>query len=777
MDPLSRLPVECLERILHIIASTVRGSSRVTLVSLLRVNRHIAQVTLPFLYRNPLPSFNPLSMGNMRAPKLRSLVRTLIASIPNSHHIQLHPGLTSELDLDTTTITRTEQQQLTSSTPLNYLDHVRHLDLQHFTFVEYDETGRPKSAEAHPPQKLSYILGQDMMDMYLTDRKDAYCSIHSNKPSEQLLAYYMSLLYREAVWTLATPILNQLESLTFTLSDTPRYLSIVDRLCRLEHVTVILDRAYMRDCCPIPISHPVRSWKEEAVQHVVQFAREHTRIFPGRLKTLRTTPDCIAYNIGSCSREINTAVARILPPYELAVLSSSNWLQVSSYIQTMDFGHVMEITHLDPTVVDGQLLQRCRALKALNQRYLVPGCFDWAVRERRDAETLGQNRTARRTASAYNSVTSLTDSPQPTHWTHSLVSLEKIVLHEHSMSSSQNLDAIAFAFSQSLKYLHIDSVHGEEHFEKLHIGRGWPGLPALERLKLCAPRHRLALDPVLLAQCPFLSAVKVKDDETFEYLYRDIVPCLPASLPRLIILYLKGWSALTFHPRTLESTKELLVLKLSTARIDGSCFIPPANELKGSFGLGSPPVSDLTKRSCWTWDWYLPRLLHMQLTSEFAYLFEFKMLVGCPSLESLHLHMPTIDGNHTRVICEADLLVFSEDGSQERIVAPALRGLHMNGCWVVEEPSELSQFIGHMFPKLERLVMRGWRGITVGSMVKTIRTTAGHVKMVRTDLVDPTAVEEVELGMYRRSGVYRKGPKTLQTRLFCSEKEYVLLRQ
>ncbi|KAG0282048.1 hypothetical protein BGZ96_000884, partial [Linnemannia gamsii] len=247
---------------------------------------------------------------------------------------------------------------------------------------------------------------------------------------------------------------------TFALSDTLRYLSIVDQLRRLEHVIVVLYRAYMRDCCPIPINHPVRSWKKEAVQYAVQFAQEHTRIFPGCLKTLRTTPDCITHNNGLCNREINIAVAQILPPYKLDVLYSGNWLQVRSHIRTVDFGHVEENIRLDPAVFDGQLLQRFR--------------------------------------------------------------LAKVVLQEYDMSSSQNLDAIAFAFSQSLKYPHIDSVYGEEHSERLHIGCGWPGLPALDRIKLCAPRHQLALDPVLLAQCPSLSAIKIKDDETFEYFYRDI---------------------------------------------------------------------------------------------------------------------------------------------------------------------------------------------------------------------------------------------------------------
>ncbi|KAF9339562.1 hypothetical protein BGZ91_005527, partial [Linnemannia elongata] len=75
--------------------------------------------------------------------------------------------------------------------------------------------------------------------------------------------------------------------------------------------------------------------------------------------------------------------------------------------------------------------------------------------------------------------------------------------------------------------------------------------------------------------------------------------------------------------------------------------------------------------------------------------FEFKMLHGCPGLETLRLHMRTEHGHHTRLILKSDLFISSADGgSQERIVAPNLRKLYMNGSWEIDDPNVvLPQFL------------------------------------------------------------------------------------
>lgn len=302
----------------------------------------------------------------------------------------------------------------------------------------------------------------------------------------------------------------------------------------------------------------------------------------------------------------------------------------------------------------------------------------------------------------------------------------------------------------------------------------------MRSLKLKAPRHRLALDPLLLAQCPSLTEVTIID-ETYEYSCEDIVPCLPADLPGLTKLYLKGWSALSFHPDTLKSTPELTTLKLSMHRSE-HFFIPPVAELSSCRSLGAEgdgcqrASTILIARPRWTWRWYLPHLKHLTLTSEFAYQFEFKMLKGCPALEHLRLHMVTTDRQHFRVISEKDLYTLGIVASRNRIVVPKLRKLDMNDRWFIENQSVLlPQFLGRMFPNLERLVARGWQNVRLGSLVEVVKGEGRHIKVVRTDMEGPVSEEEErELGMILRSDVYMKTNEFMRNRIFCSGKEYII---
>ncbi|KAG0211247.1 hypothetical protein BGX33_004426 [Mortierella sp. NVP41] len=94
-----------------------------------------------------------------------------------------------------------------------------------------------------------------------------------------------------------------------------------------------------------------------------------------------------------------------------------------------------------------------------------------------------------------------------------------------------------------------------------------------------------------------------------------------------------------------------------------------------------------------------------------------------------------------------------ETSSQKRVVAPVLRNLYMSGHWVVEDPVDMSQFLGLMFPVLDRLVIREWGGVTVGSLVKVLKTSASHITMVRTDLRGPTLEEELDLGLVDRQDI------------------------
>ncbi|KAF9126474.1 hypothetical protein BGW39_006594 [Mortierella sp. 14UC] len=782
MDPLSQLPAECLQHILIFVISTYDSKSITTLASLLCLNRHIFTIAIPILYRYPFLPFNgPPTFGNKTARPSRALAFTLLSSIPST---DLHPALAFELRSDST---RADP----IPTRYNYLAQVRRLDVVQFAFVEYDARGRVKNVEDYSADKLSYIHGKVLREMYLQEREDTRCTRHSTL-EEQLPVYYSNLLYREAIWSLAAPILDQLESLTFPLSDIHRYLQIVDRLRRLKHAVVVLDIPFHWICCRGEVSEAAQLRKDKAVRDVVQFVKDHNRCFPACLRTFSTTANYFwprGYT-AALSKEIDHAVFRILPYHNPTYLAPDNWGRIATHRQTTDLGRVTSILRLDPAVLDRQLLQQCRALKEVNMHLLAYGCFDWAVQEK-EMMKIGQGVSTGCLASASDAISS-SSSPPPAYSALGLVPLERVTLQQCSMPS-RNLDVIAFAFGQTLKYLQVETLLGPDHVETIRFGRGWVDLPVLRELELSAPRHRIALNPQLIAQCSSLIKVKITDN-TFEYPCQDVIPWLPAQVPGLQHLSLRGWGALTFHPAALESTKELRVLKLSMARPEGYCYIPPIDELDASYGVrgndkdvdvdvdvdtdGFSAVSDAIIRPHWTWDWDLPCLTSLTLTSEFAFRFEFKMLKGCPALERLRLHTRTVEGLHTRVISEADLFVPGADGSQDRIVAPRLKRLYMNGRWATEDPSVLSQFLGYMFPRLGRFDARGWCGVTIGSLVEAIRSRAGNLNMVRTDLDVPLTEEErFEVGVSPRVRGGKKDKDALGTRLFCSGTEYVVCKQ
>ncbi|KAK3824051.1 MAG: hypothetical protein J3R72DRAFT_458496 [Linnemannia gamsii] len=680
----------------------------------------------------------------------------------------------------------------------------------------HDNNGQgPYSSEC-----LDYIQGTDFLSPLRLNYR--YCFTHKDPRVVNLLVFPI-IVDREAIWALSQPIFDQLESITIPLSDIKRYQDVVGHLGNVQRIHVFIDLVF--ECffnCGFGQPHQSnRPARLQATEQLVQLVREHTQLFPGRLKDVTSTQPRGRYSGGPYvpADFNNVDIFRMLPPvHRPSHISQVNWSRISTHPLTTDLGHVRYLDIIPPTDDCSQLLQRCRSLRNIHVASISrPGCFDWAVQEKKDLESLGLDPvistptripTAITTTQGLNPVdilghplpvpSSAISPPQPAYLTHGLVPVDHFTISECTL---QDLDAAVFAFSQTLQNLRIDDIRGPDDANTVHVGCDWVELPVLNRLEFAARRHSLIMDPSLYAQTPLLKMVKILD-ETFHYRCEDIVPSLSSQLPELWSIHLKGWSALTFNPTILESTKKLAMLKLVMKRSDGFCSIPPLDELYSSYGLGlegaqdgdedieaggdsgSPSSEAATLLSIvrpkWTWDWDLPNLTDLDLTSEFAYLFQFKMLRGCPALETLRLLTSTINQTHTRTLSESDLFVHGadENGSQqlERIVVPVLRKLCMNGRWIIEDPQVLSQFISKMFPSLNRLTARGWigNGATVGSMIKAIRAAEGRVWLVRTDLMGPTKKEVEELKVYPRSNENRKGPKTLHTRLLCSNGEYVL---
>ncbi|KAF9902311.1 hypothetical protein EC991_005051 [Linnemannia zychae] len=795
MDYLSRLPIECLEQIIHYLVLTY-FRSRHPLVSLCQVNKHISTIATPFMYRNTLQVLGRVSINEKKRQRSRILLQTLISNIPTSH---LHPALLLGLGIENNTINAAGcNNNIGASLPyptrLNILRLTYHLNLMLMKYADYDAQGNERDLTT---AELDYIHGQEFLDMYLADRKDATC-LQDSHSKDRLLCYYHNIIYREAIWSLAEPILEQLETLTIVLSDLDRYHKSVSRLAKLEHLYVTFDMVFDCECCTdTPEAEPRRQRHEETLGLLVQFVKDLIKHFPGQLKSFNGYDSGYWKERQFYPRAITDEIYRIIPAYyKPVVIEAGNWGKISVHLSTIDFGRVFSLRWFPPNIDIQHLLQRCRSLGSINVHSLVPKCFDWALQEKKDMERAGQGHgQAHTTTTGVNSTFAITrsrhhnilsdTSTQPAWSKYGLVKIQDLYLQEY-WAPSRDLDTIAIAFSQYLKVINIKNIQADDHVQMIHIGHSWNDMPSLRYIRLItqSAHLRIAMDPHLIAQCPSLKTFKIKD-QTFEYSCQDITPCLPAHLPHLTFLYLKGWNALTFNPATLESAKNLTDINLHMARPNGYCFIPPVNELDGSVGAESDGRYDELHsmahnivRPTWTWDWHLPNLTELTLSSEFAYRFEFRMLQGCPSLEIMRLHMRTIEGHHIRLISEADLFIpgsgDDDEVREERIVAPNLRKLYMNGRWMIGSPSVLQQLLGGMFPKLERLVARGWDGVTVRSMVEAIRTTAGHIRMVRTDLGGPLEEEEVEMRMCRRSCIQMKTRAFLRNRVFFSGVEYVL---
>ncbi|KAG0287187.1 hypothetical protein BGZ96_008866 [Linnemannia gamsii] len=681
-------------------------------------------------------------------------------------------------------------------------------------------------------QKLTYACSSSFSDecqsQNLSTVMDASCDKHNN-PAAVILLVYRIVVDREAIWALSAPIFSQLESITIPYSDIRRYVEPVACLEKLERIHIILDLSF--DNC-YRCGYGQSGGKNKGRTVLMGMVKKHTENFPGRLKNVTRSLSRTerAYVKITPAPFNDSELFRILPPASgTRFIIFENWWRISARLEETDLSLVHEFDWFPPFIDPQRVLQRCRFLKSIS--YFKPRCFDWAVEEKKALQNyrLGQNSVDHSPDSHKNPdlanrqdrgqvqdqiisssssplspllMNSPPQPPRPAYLTHGLVPLEKIHLAVCNIPMLE-LDAAAFAFNRSLKYLKIKNFYRLDHiYTPIHLGHGWVDLPVLERLELNVSNTHLypnmpkalILDPLLLSKCPALVYVKVVD-HTLQYKCDEIVPWKPAYLPRITSLYLKGWSALTFNPETLASTKKLEFLKL-TMRRPGYCYIPPFNKLREAYGLAENRGGDITSqlsatlstRPRWTWDWYLPALTYLHLTSEFAYLFEFRMLNGCPALETLRLQMRTETVERLRLISESTLFISGAEGSQERIVAPRLRRLYMIGHWVIADPMVvLPQFLSvAMFPRLEHVVARGWVGVTVAAFVKAVRVRAtatatlggGHLKMVRMDGEEPLMVGvRVALGMSRRSADNRKDRHVLSTRLFYGGKEYVLHRE
>lgn len=786
MDPLSQLPLECLHVVCHLLLTDNNNNKPLaTLSQLLRVNKYLASVVLPFIYSNPFP----LSFTSEHGKDTRQyhsdegyqiLTRMLLLRPPfNTNNLSnLISVLLRPLSIHRTTeeintsVSNTIRPPPPTPSSLNYLAHTRHLNVD----VGAVDALQPISQEDKEAEQTFYLsdeFNQLCQSYYMVP---AYARLHSSNQGHSH-PYRQVLLYREVTWLLANPILEQLQSLTIPLSDIKRYSGIVCRLESLEHVRYLLDEVW---------THPVINMSdtiaesekrmEEVLTMAVQLIKDHVRLFPRRLRMFSyCNRDRLQSLFGEViPKDVLLEIFRMLPPVQrMKSLTGDIWIQVAAHPEATNLQYLETLCSSMPAELwfgagydYRQLLQRCRNLKNLDIPPLGQGSFAWAVQEKRDHDSGIVSNTGQKGGSWEEEL-------QP----RSLVPLEHFTITEQLKPLTDEVDDVAFAFSETLTTITVTTLGMDTEMRWIQFGRGWVDLPILTRLDIDTNFARLDIHPELLKHCPNVTFVKLAD-RTYGYRCQDIEPCQAAQLANVEALHLVGWSALTFHQATLHSARKLTRLEI-TLEIDAEdgCFIPPPAELKWSYGI-EDDIRDGTEfqeppaivRPQWTWDWYLPCLTDLQLTSEFAYYFQFQLLPGCPSLRSLSLDMHSVD-NDSLIMIPEDLVAPSVRGDlsspPSRIVVSSLRRLCLRGRWIMDDAYMLD-FMTGMFPNVEDWILDGWESITLRGLIVVLRTQGllNHYQMVYTSLPLPTDNEVEVFGMLIDSSAVSKDVALVRVHFF-----------
>lgn len=776
MDRLTQLPVECLQYILHVLDN---DNDCTTLARILVTSKYIASVTLPILYCDPFRLAFHQTQPSLHSPSscemltLMLLSRLPVASLSKALSLVLVSDPADPFSATTVTTT--------TSSSLDYLSHIRHLNIRSLSYFEQLGIVLPMKFSI---RQFEYILSDEFDQLYQSNPFAPNSPALWSDYKESILQDYYGVIIRlDAYCCLADPILQQLKSFTIPMSLYKRFYDAMGQFENLETVRFLTSKAFENPFGDDNDNDPNdnaarRQRRNELIQEITWFVQGHTELFKGQLKTVHALEGTVWDMVNQ--EYINRTrfdLYRLLPPLSQPThIGNDNWLQFLAHPNAVDLEHVQEFASVylsepvgNATCITIQsILQRCRSLRKLVASNDRAGMFKWAVQEKRSLELIERG-----------AVIDSVYSDQRAHRIRGLVPLEDIHIGLTSLSSTDDIPHIVFAFNQTLRNLVIRFLDFSP-LDLLHptrVGQDWVDLPALTQLHLTHHLGRLVVDSQLLAHCPNLTILRLADN-TLEYLCQDISPILPFRLGRLDKLELVGWPALTFDPATLSSTTILRHMCLQVQSWDYDEFgnpyprefIPPVEELHRSYsiqgGLSTPTThaidSELeVSRPRWTWDWHLPLLTHLHLSSEFAYLFEFKFLHGLPVLIDLRLNIfSTTTGEHTRVISEANLSVPTRDNSSlmpsqpatKRLYLPFLDHLRLDGEWVIDEKT-MSQLLVDMCPSLTQLGLKGCTVATLESLVKSFRSIPERYsggKMKHVDFSEPSSsLDLVRLGIIK----------------------------
>ncbi|KAG9070307.1 hypothetical protein KI688_009644 [Linnemannia hyalina] len=457
MDYLSTLIPECLDLI---ITHLLLDNRQADVAALLQVNKTLAAEALRHLYADPFqhpfhPPAEDYYCGNedeevdlekvKKGPlgTVDALARMLLArrgvlgSVPEVVAVVFPELAAVAVSQDTNTLASP------NSNPLDYLTHIRHLNL----CIPIAYTWQHEVLHTAPPATLEYIQKEEFRhtcgaeDMLLSCRRRLKMV---DDPSPLYHEFFRVQLMREVNWMLVnSPCVvgrseveddgdrvllgQQLKSLVIPVSDVERYLDAVCQFKSLEHVGFCLDEMldYLEEDVEAALEEDVeaaleeedetnierevedipgllkrnKDRKEQAMEDLFMFVQEHGRLFPGQLKTVTCPESEIWQSWGwislpqKCPDEVQFRILQLLPPLKRpSVLCEENWMQFLAHPRATDLGTVEKIDAYfesgksetyERLVENRGFLQRCRGLRTLSMGSLGKGAYKWAVEEKK----------------------------------------------------------------------------------------------------------------------------------------------------------------------------------------------------------------------------------------------------------------------------------------------------------------------------------------------------------------------------------------------------------
>ncbi|KAK3824158.1 MAG: hypothetical protein JOS17DRAFT_752122 [Linnemannia elongata] len=761
------LPQECLEAIIRILG---RFHGIDSVAAMLHVNKYVCSVTLPLLYGGVLVKVlnGYYPKGSPGFKRRQKLIATLLLGVPKTRITDLLRVAFLQDSVDHLEHSPAPYAPYNSFVTAISLSQINGFHRFHF----HQDDGPPSQ------RLLDFVNDHGLKDRYATEAPLA--ELLHDIPKETLTKAINREIRKDLTWALCSDV-GRVRSLEIPLSDIGRYLPLVDQFRSLSKVRFELDRRLFDADVDLEELTPeqrtlLNHQRNERKQHLdqmilfVQGLRQHY----GSVIQAATCSGEYPHLSEKCPDEYVKQLTRLLPPLrDPKSILTHNWAHFATKVNETNLSAVKSIMppqdqpeslRLPRILEQSPFLHRCRSLESIELTSFTDDIFQWAVDERKqyDAEIAAGR-----------------PPPRP------LVPLRYVKVNNDGSTDGRLINDIGYSFGETLQFLDVGpltcgsrltgiipdsvecSVGGHPSWSCWHA-------PLLSHLTIDAFHSLLRIHPNLFAQCPQLKII-ILADRRQRYSSSDITRYESAELGLLETLNLQGSPALSFHPSLLKSTHKLKSLVLKMIPYDMPSYIPPVSELEEpgeeleddcvkSAATTAATTPNPPERPIWTWDWDLPKLVHLELTSEFAYRFQFRMLRSTPSLAQFLVDIRSLSGQHKRTVRTKDLLQNTQDSTTvddikddddydqtlellqlQYIHLPNLVNFSLIGDWTLDR-RVLTILCRDVLPNIHQMSLRGCSGFGLHEWVKT---TLKHLPKLRsataTCEVTPESASEVGL--------------------------------